>query len=252
MKHADQSATPSPPVRTIRFVASDDGGVLFDPTGDRFMKLNASGLEIWGLLRQGKSDFEVADVIAQKYSVEQSTVLVDVQELLTKARSLGFEPEQTVLLDPERGSKASGQTSFPWYAQSQDSARPASSWTSTFQGFLGLLIFDLLLALSSADSLFRVVRSRPTRKSKTKTNTTAVGQICTAVEKACVWYPRRSLCLQRSAVTTWMLRRCGVPARLVVGVRPLPFLAHSWVEVDGEVINDFPRVKSFYQPVAFY
>jgi hypothetical protein len=81
---------------------------------------------------------------------------------------------------------------------------------------------------------------------------TLIGQICTAVEKACVWYPKKALCLQRSAVTTCILRSYGVPAHLVVGVRPMPFLAHAWVEAEGSVVNDFPNVRKFYKMLTAY
>lgn len=66
-----------------------------------------------------------------------------------------------------------------------------------------------------------------------------------AVEEACVWYVKRVACLQRSAVTTWMLRRHGTSAHLVIGYRPVPFESHAWVEVDGVVVNDraqYPKV----------
>ena len=36
---------------------------------------------------------------------------------------------------------------------------------------------------------------------------------------------------------------------MMIGVRSMPFLAHAWVEADGSVINDWPRVKKFYRPL---
>jgi hypothetical protein len=47
-------------------------------------------------------------------------------------------------------------------------------------------------------------------------------------------------CLQRSACAVRMLRRHGVPARLVIGFRRQPFFCHAWVEVHGRVVNDSP------------
>ncbi len=47
-------------------------------------------------------------------------------------------------------------------------------------------------------------------------------------------------------------RRRRGPARFVVGVRPMPFLAHAWVEVAGTVVNDWPRVRQFYPPLGAY
>ena len=74
-----------------------------------------------------------------------------------------------------------------------------------------------------------------------------VGQVCSAVDRACVWYRKEVLCLQRSAATTCLLRRHGVPAQLVIGAQQIPFKAHAWVEVDGRVVNDKPYMREMYQ-----
>ena len=71
--------------------------------------------------------------------------------------------------------------------------------------------------------------------------------LCRAMDLACVLYPHRVLCLQRSAATTVLLRRNGIPADLVVGVKHIPFRSHAWVEVDGVIVNDKPYLKYIYQ-----
>ena len=58
-----------------------------------------------------------------------------------------------------------------------------------------------------------------------------------AVDRAARLYPVRVACLQRAAATVYLLRRRGVPAVLVVGVRQAPFAAHAWVELDGRVVG---------------
>lgn len=68
-----------------------------------------------------------------------------------------------------------------------------------------------------------------------------------SVDEACVWYVKRAMCLQRSVVTTWLLRRHGVPAQTVIGYRPLPFESHAWVEVEGEVVNDCPQYQRAFR-----
>jgi hypothetical protein len=67
-----------------------------------------------------------------------------------------------------------------------------------------------------------------------------------AVDHACVWYPKRVLCLQRSAVTTCLLRSCGFQAQMVVGARAIPFAAHAWVEVRGQAVNERVDVHATY------
>jgi|SRR5580704_3747912 hypothetical protein len=70
--------------------------------------------------------------------------------------------------------------------------------------------------------------------------------ICRAMDRLCVWYPKRVLCLQRSAATTCLLRSYGVPAQLVIGAQQLPFKAHAWVEVAGSVVNDKAYMPEIY------
>ena len=50
------------------------------------------------------------------------------------------------------------------------------------------------------------------------------------------WKPVR--CLERSVCLVRLLRSRGVAATVVIGYRPLPFVAHAWVEVDGHILND--------------
>lgn len=71
-----------------------------------------------------------------------------------------------------------------------------------------------------------------------------VEKICEAVANACIWYPTRVFCLQRSAAAVMLLRRHGVPAELVIGAQRVPFRAHAWVEVNGCVVNDKPEVRT--------
>jgi hypothetical protein len=66
-------------------------------------------------------------------------------------------------------------------------------------------------------------------------------EIADALALAMCLYWRPVLCLQRSIAGARLLRAYGSPARLVVGYRPLPFLAHAWVEVDGRVFSDSPQ-----------
>lgn len=74
----------------------------------------------------------------------------------------------------------------------------------------------------------------------------AVHRVCAAVNYACIWYPKRALCLQRSFVTTYLLRKHGVDAEMVLGAQKLPFQAHAWVEVEGRAVNERSNVQATY------
>jgi Transglutaminase-like superfamily len=55
-------------------------------------------------------------------------------------------------------------------------------------------------------------------------------------------------CLQRSLATTVLCRIRGVWPTWCIGVRTAPFVAHAWVEVDGQPIGE-PRGPGYYRPL---
>ena len=72
---------------------------------------------------------------------------------------------------------------------------------------------DLLMRFRSLRAIHSLVRNqRVTPRSSDRRP--AVEAICRAVGLACVFYVKPVLCLQRSAATTVLLRRCGWDARL--------------------------------------
>jgi hypothetical protein len=112
------------------------------------------------------------------------------------------------------------------------------------KALLSLLMFDARGLGRDFVSMYKMVSQWPV--AQRTTNARAVQLICDAVNNACVWYPRRVLCLQRSAVTTCLLRNCGVPAKMVMGIQDLPFKAHAWTEVNGRAINERRDVEKVY------
>ena len=95
--------------------------------------------------------------------------------------------------------------------------------------------FDLLRALSTGSTLhLRPVAARGRKASVAERTST----VCNAVATATCLYWKPVMCLQRSVCTARLLRARGVPAHLVIGYRPDPFLSHAWVEVDERVVND--------------
>src|SRR5258707_254723 len=114
----------------------------------------------------------------------------------------------------------------------------------TFRAFCALMVFDLSGLSHNFSKLHTLVKnSKVTDRVASKETTQAV---CDAVNQACVWYPKRVLCLQRSAVTTRLLRKCGVPAAMVLGAQRIPFKAHAWVEVDGHAVNERSNVHQTF------
>lgn len=107
-----------------------------------------------------------------------------------------------------------------------------------------LLRFEFSILRGDFSLLYKQVRDTP--QSSAKPLPGLAETICRTIDVVCVWYPKRVLCLQRTAATASLLRQFGLPALMVIGVQTLPFKAHAWVEVDGQVLNDKSYSRDMY------
>lgn len=112
------------------------------------------------------------------------------------------------------------------------------------KAYLKLIYFDLYLARGNFAALYDKVRNYPATNVEPAPD--AVKRICDAVDMACIWYWKEALCLQRSSATACLLKNYGVRAQMVIGAQQMPFKAHAWVEVDGQVVNDKPYTPEMY------
>jgi len=121
-----------------------------------------------------------------------------------------------------------------------------------WRAFFLVMFYDLLLARDDFPGIHRRVQEYPIGRKLPATAVDAEAMretICSALNNACVWYPRRAECLQRSAVLTCLLRRYGLPAQMVIGTQKLPFRAHAWVELDSRVVNDKQDMPMLYAEI---
>ena len=107
----------------------------------------------------------------------------------------------------------------------------------TLTALFGLFAFDLLLRVRGFEALIRRVESWPTAEPH-RTDQEICRRVCAMVTRAQVYYPKKAMCLQHSAVVTCLLRRRGVPAEMVLAAQEFPPKAHAWPEVAGTVVND--------------
>jgi hypothetical protein len=115
------------------------------------------------------------------------------------------------------------------------------------EGYWLLIRIEAVMLFRGLGALHRSVRKSLVRTRKR--TITCADELCRAMDLACVFYPKRVMCLQRSAATTLLLRRYGIGAEMVIGAQMLPFKSHAWVELDGKVINDKPYVLEMYRPL---
>jgi hypothetical protein len=112
------------------------------------------------------------------------------------------------------------------------------------RAFWQLLRFEYYVLRGNFALLYEEVRDYPCFPPVSSSESTE--RICAVIDMACVWYPKHVLCLQRSAATACLLRKYGVRSQMVIGVQKLPFKAHAWVEVEGQIVNDKPYTREMY------
>jgi hypothetical protein len=112
------------------------------------------------------------------------------------------------------------------------------------RALFALFAYDVLRTLCSFETIYTMAKHWCVSSDRRDQST--VNRVCSAVNYARIWYPKQVLCLQCAFVTTYLLRKQGFPAQMVLGAQKLPFKAHAWVEVDGRAINERSNVQSTY------
>lgn len=247
-----------------------DGSVLLSIAEDRVCKLNGVGALTWMIL----------DDIPVALALDEIVLALEQQfEAINAEGELLYEvPHEQLRADTERFLKkmvsmcllqvSLDSRGVEFYSISKDvtctTSAPATavdqidstdeqaaeentfSPRETFSAFVGLLAFDLLLKIGGFQKLIKKVERWPTAEPRTSDR-----EICQRVrgmvDRAQMYYPKKAMCLQHSAVVTCLLRRRGVPAQMVVAAQDFPPKAHAWAEVAGQVVSDSPAVKTKYR-----
>lgn len=134
----------------------------------------------------------------------------------------------------------------------QDVASPTLRLSDVLGGWCLLVVADVLLRLCGFDRFYRVLRRWPIIGAVSPERRHAVSRAtCAGVDRARAYYVRRAWCLQSAAAAVCLLRLRGIESELVIGVRKLPFYAHAWVLVDGQVVlNDRPGLDALFREIA--
>jgi hypothetical protein len=136
-------------------------------------------------------------------------------------------------------------------------ARAGTQWRIVLRCWRALLAYDLHVAVRGFESIYNRLRDMPLgpivahasssgSSDSSDSSNTIVVTIANALDAACALYWKRVLCLQRSVVCALVLKRAGVPAELVIGMRRMPIGGHAWVELDGQIVTDLDHVHADY------
>jgi hypothetical protein len=229
---------------SVRLIETQDGAVLLDMRQRICLSMTAAGGIVWHLLETDSSE-QIIDCLAAEFrDVPRQRLQDDLQEFVRH-----LERKELLLSGtrPESEQISKLLSLVQWCRNQIHSLSKASVKPPRFlfwKALFGLLIFDLLRLgkhFTKIHALVQIWRTAPW-----SSRADAVEQVWQAINYVCVWYPKRVLCLQRSAVTTCLLRSCGVPARMVIGAQKFPFKAHAWTEVNGVAINERRDVQKHY------
>lgn len=241
-------------ISEFKLVASTDGGVLLDLKNDLAHKLTPIGVEMLRAMSRGRSDADTVTDLSIRFDISKVRIADALLRLQKRLAELGLQMPMDYPLEEAVTpiSLNHALPNFPWYGRRKDHTIARTRFSRTIQAFVGLLVFDCILKCSSFKVLCRIVRRWPVRQKSIADESKLVEEICIAVERACPWYSKKALCLQRSAVTACLLRSSGLRAEMVIGTQIMPFAPHAWVEVDGTVVNDHKPVKRVFAVLDRY
>lgn len=257
--------------KTERALRHKDGSVLLSVHADQVFRLNGVGALTWLIIEEVGSPFKVDYVVHRLhalfeeinsegevyYDVSPEQLSHDTGALLEKLCGLGVLVRHTDLQQQTTYAVAEGVTGTT--GSPDPVAEPLSIMETAEAGeqakmpkreiviaFLVLAAVDLLLKFAGFETLVRRIERWPIRESRISDPNKA-RSVCAAVDRAQMYYPRKAMCLQRSAAVTFLLRHRGVPAVMVLAAQEFPPKAHAWVEVGGVVVNDSKIVKGKYR-----
>jgi len=240
-----------------------DGSVLLSIAEDRICKLNGVGALTWMILEEAATALSLDQIVQAleqqfdainsegevRYDVSAEQLHADTSRFLQKMVSLNlldvFEDSYSIKED------VCGTTSAITAAGVTDvTLVPADehlqfSKRETLLAFIGFVAFDLLLKFGGFQYLIRKIERWP-RAEPHSPDLETCRRVRAAVDRAQMYYPKKAMCLQHSAVVTCLLRRHGIPAEMILAAQEFPPKAHAWVEVAGKVVNDKNSVKNEY------
>jgi hypothetical protein len=258
----------SPHPITDRARKHKDGSVLLSISADRVCKLNGVGALTWMILEDTAAGLTLDEIVRAledefvainaegelRYEVPREQLSADTEKFLRKMASMGLLQvslasrggESYSISQDVTGTTSAPATAVDHFDSTDEHEQINVSPRETFSAFVGLLAFDLLLKLGGFQRLIRKVERWPIAAP-----CTADLEICRRVrgmvDRAQMYYPKKAMCLQHSAVVTCLLRRRGIPAQMVLAAQDFPPKAHAWAEVGGEVVNDKNSVKTEYR-----
>lgn len=236
------------PAAHARSVSTPDGAVLLDLRTGRYLALNTVGSAVWAELNAGGCLHDLPVRLAERFEAPHDKVAHDVRRFVAQLAASGLvEPGRGAGIPTTRPAPAACGADpptppAPMARAPRDTPCASAAWL--VPGYLGLIAVDVALKLFGFGRVHAWLRCLP--QGARAGDVRRARALAHGVDRAASLYARRAWCLQRSLATLILMRLRRWPAQLVIGVQRLPFAAHAWVELGGEVVNDDARVRALY------
>lgn len=231
----------------VRSNSDEDGSTILHITQNKIYSIIGVGSVVWSKLAasaEGLAPADIVDQLSGDFSeIPRTQIEKDTARLLAsfqRVKLIQIRKSNTIRRHPQ---KLIGLILI-FLAQHTITGLLRRNLRVT-AALLGLAIVDVFLALLGFAAVYDLVKGWPV--STPSCGPDALAKVTQEVTRAMTWYPKQAMCLQRSAVMACLLRASGIYAEMVIGCQKLPFLAHAWVEVDDQVVNDRKSVQETHK-----
>lgn len=197
----------------VRVALDDYGATILDIRAGRIFRSNGIAAEMWRAISSGRDSGALAAEMSSRYGVPQESVLSDFREFLNdlEKKKLAIH-----LLRRKIPSRAALLT----------------------RAFCELIRYDLRMLVLGFSGMYRELASGNGFSRTARIDPATIQVVVNAVSTVAGFYWKPVKCLQKSTVIARLLRQFGIPAKLTIGYRTIPFMSHAWVEVDRRVVSD--------------
>lgn len=231
----------------VRSDSDEDGSTILHITQNKIYSIIGVGSVVWAKLAASAEGLAPADIVDQ-LSCDFSEIPRTQIEKDTARLLASFQRVKLIQISKSNTIRARPQkliSSISIFLAQHTIAGLLRINSRVAAAFLGLATVDIFLALLGFAAVYDLVKGWPA--STLTHGPDAVEKVMQEVTRAMAWYPKQAMCLQRSAVIACLLRANGIDAEMVIGCQKLPFLAHAWVEVDHQVVNDTKSVQETHK-----
>ncbi|MCG8457543.1 MAG: lasso peptide biosynthesis B2 protein, partial [Holophagales bacterium] len=230
----------SPDARAVR---TEEHLVLLHARSGTYLSFNATGAIVWSHLERGAAPSEISRDLAERFHIPLERAAADVGRMLEAMERGGLVgpadrmPASSGVPPGMPGNSELAADLARRLFEIPEARRPRAGRRLFLRALAELARVDIEMRTRGLAHLYRRISSRDGAPPAPPESGT-IWQLIDAADRAAALYFKQAWCLQRSVACAYTLRRRGVPARLVIGVHPLPFFAHAWVEIDGRAVNE--------------